>query len=135
MRRVSRKSQKNTAQGEKRKGASRDEACLISQPLSRKLKDEENRNKVDQEQTEMDGAHRLSEDEHPHRVHDVRTGKLHVKRILIRGNSVQQELAHIGIFAFVAFEGCGPQPDPYERHQQDDADENNQVNERRNCSG
>ena len=52
----------------------------------------------------MDSGDGLSEDRHDHGVRGIDSGKLHIESCLVGRNALEEQLAGIRIFAFVALQ-------------------------------
>jgi hypothetical protein len=72
--------------------------------------------------SEVNSRRSLAEQRHDERIHRVGAGKLHVESQLVRRNAVQHELAGVGVFALVTFQGKIQQPQPDHRHQHQNRD-------------
>jgi hypothetical protein len=62
----------------------------------------------------------LAEEEQKERICRIRPRKLHVIDELVRGDSLQNELASVAIFSLVTFQGDIQKPYPNEHEEEDD---------------
>jgi hypothetical protein len=90
----------------------------IEQPAGDK-KEQSQRAQIDQQETEMYPGCRLPEYGHDRRVTGVGAWQLHIISHLVGWDAVQEQLAGVSVFPFVALQGDGQQAHPHHDDQKD----------------
>ena len=97
------------AHGQERKGEPRGEPPGVVHQTARDQEDEERRGGVDEEKAEMDAPGRLAEAGDHQGVGRVDPGELRVVEVFVGQQPAREQLAPVGVLAFVTLQGNGEQ--------------------------
>ena len=104
------------AQGQNGKTGGSGQCAFQPEQASRQQEKQKYAGQIRQQQTEVHGRGRLSEDQHEQGVEYADTGYLHGVGVREGGSAFQDQLSQIGEFAFVPFHRYRKQPDADEEH-------------------